>query len=407
MAEATADTTVELPPAAGEEAAPRKHEGPFHPSAGGWAARYLVGGGLVVFIFVLPLLVEFTYQADLISRAGIYACVALSMNILVGYLGQLSLGHQAFFGIGAFTSAGITFKFFTEPAQQAALTSLTADPTAQAAGAPIGLFVVGLLAATLTGALTALILGSIALRVRGLYLAIVTLAYGLLAEVSIFNIGFLSAGVPADKPVGFTSPKAYAYLVLGVLALLYLIDVRLLKSKAGRAIQAIRDDEKVAASFGINVTNYKLLAFVLSGSFAGLAGGLFAHAVGNVDAVEFNLRLALTFVLMTVVGGLGNRVGVLIGAVMFAVLDNILAIVIGAANSVLELTGTTFHVPEPNPILVPVIGAALLVLTLIQFPGGIGQQISPIQQWVRGNRFNPHLMKENSGPKGGGMVGRP
>lgn len=399
MAEATTESTVEMAPvtARGGAAAPAA---PFRPSAAGWAVRYAVAGGLILFVFLLPAIVPFDFQADLVSRSAIFACVALSMNILVGYLGQLSLGHQAFFGIGAFASASIVFKGFTEPAQLAAATSL--DPAAVSAGAPISLFVIGLAVAMLTGALTALILGSIALRVRGLYLAIVTLAYGLLAEVSIFQIGFLSAGVPAEKPVGFTSPRTYAYLCLVTLVVLYVLDVRLLKSKAGRAIQAIRDDERVAQSFGINVTNYKLLAFIISGSFAGLAGGLFAHAVGNVDSVEFNLRLALTFVLMTVVGGLGNRVGVIIGATVFAVLDTLMEVIIAALNSFLP-----WHIPEPNPILVPVIGAALLVLTLIQHPGGIGQQIAPIQHWVRGNRFDIHLMKESSGPKGGGMVGRP
>src|SRR3712207_6396292 len=115
MAEATTDTTLELP-APAEQAQPAPvNQRAFRPSAAGWTARYLVGGGAVLFIFILPALVQFDYQADLISRAGIYACVALSMNILVGYLGQLSLGHQAFFGIGAFTSAGIMFKLYTEP----------------------------------------------------------------------------------------------------------------------------------------------------------------------------------------------------------------------------------------------------------------------------------------------------
>ncbi len=356
-----------------------EEKGHFRPSAAGWAARYAVAGVIVGLIFLLPAIVPFDYQADIVSLAAIFACVGLSMNVLVGYLGQLSLGHQAFYGIGAFASALIT-----------------TDPRF---GLP---FAVGLLAAALTGALTALLIGYVALRVTGLYLAIVTLAYGLLAEVSIFQIGVLAQGIPADKPAGFESARSYAYLCLIALVVFYLFDWRLLKSKAGRAILAIRDDERVAASFGINVTSYKLLAFIISGTMAGLAGALFGHMLGFVSAEnEFDLFLALTFVLMTVVGGLGNRVGVIVGATVFAALDEILHVILGTLHRLWSV------IPEEaNPIYVPVIGALLLILTLIQFPGGIGQQLQPIQRWVRGGRFDIHAMRDK-GSTGGGMVGRP
>jgi branched-chain amino acid transport system permease protein len=351
----------------------------FRPSPAGWAARIAVPALVVALVFALPAIVPFEFQADLISTAAIFGCVALSMNVLVGYLGQLSLGHQAFYGIGAFASALIT-----------------TDPRF---GFP---FAVGIAVAALTGAVSALLIGYVALRVKGLYLAIVTLAYGLLAEVSIFQIGILSQGIPADKPAGFESPRVFAYLCLFVLALFFVFDWRLMKSKAGRAILAIRDDERVAASFGINVTSYKLLAFIISGTMAGIAGALFGHLLGFVSAEnEFDLFLALTFVLMTVVGGLGNRVGVIIGATIFATLDQLLELILHPLHAVWSV------IPEePNPIYVPVIGAALLIVTLIQFPGGIGQQLQPIQGWVRGGRFDIHAMKEKT-HVGGGMVGRP
>lgn len=354
----------------GEHAVRRTEE--FHPSAAGWAARVTVPALIVGLIFALPQILPFEYQADIVSLAAIYGCVALSMNVLVGYLGQLSLGHQAFFGVGAFASAVVATRW----------------------GYPFGL---GLLAGAASGALTSLMLGAVALRIRGLYLAIVTLAYGLLAEVSLFQFGFLAQGVPADRPAIIDDPRRYAYLTLGTLVVLFLLDIRLVKSKAGRAIQAIRDDERVAQSFGINITRYKLLAFIISGTYAGLAGALFGHMLGYVSSEnEFNLVLALTFVLMTVVGGLGNRVGVIMGAVVFATLDEILEL----------LHAWVPFFPAVNPVVVPVIGAALLVITLIQFPGGIGQQIQPIQQWVRGGRFDIHAMHSYHGP-GGGIVGRP
>lgn len=356
----------------------------FRPSAIGWARRYAVAGGLILFIYALPMIVPDESAANLVVSAAIFACVALSMNMLTGYLGQLSLGHQAFFGIGAFVAATVVTTH----------------------GLP---FVAGLLAGGLSGAVAAVLLGGVALRITGLYLAIVTLAYGLLAENSLFLIRGLTgggAGLPADRPTGFTTNARYAYICLGILTLLFAFDWRLMKSKAGRAILAIRDDEKVAASFGINVTGYKLLAFVLSGIYAGLAGSLFAFQIGNVVASPFNLALALTFVLMAVVGGLGNRVGVMIGGAFFAVIDTILELVHVFIIWLVGLVG--IHLGHGlDPTLAPVIGAALLVLTLIGHPGGIGQQIAPIQNWIRGGKFDLHAQKDASAVKGGTSVGRP
>jgi branched-chain amino acid transport system permease protein len=378
-----AQPTTELPvqPEGADTTAPKER---FRPSAAGWAARYAVAIGVLAFVFLLPLIVPDEAAANLIISAAIFACVALSMNMLTGYLGQLSLGHQAFFGIGAFVAATLVTTYKMP-------------------------FVVAVVAGGLSGAFAAIILGGVALRIRGLYLAIVTLAYGLLAENSLFLIRGLTgggAGVPANRPAGFTGNRAYAYICLAVLALLFTFDWRFMKSKAGRAVLAIRDDEKVAATFGINITGYKLLAFVLSGIYAGLAGSLFAFQIGNVVAAPFNLALALTFVLMAVVGGLGNRVGVIIGGAFFAIIDTVLELVHNLVIWIAGLIG--IHLGHGlDPTLAPVIGAALLVLTLIGHPGGIGQQIAPIQNWVRGDKFTLHAAKDASAVKGGTSVGRP
>ena len=378
-----AQTTAEIP--VQDDTIQATPETRFRPSAAGWAARFAVAGAIVIFIFLLPLIVPDEAVANLVVTAAIFSIVALSMNMLTGYLGQLSLGHQAFFGVGAFVAATVVTTH----------------------GLP---FPVALIAGGLSGAVATIILGAVALRITGLYLAIVTLAYGLLAENSLFLIRALTgggAGVPANRPVGFETNARYAYICLGVLAVLFIFDWRLMKTKAGRAILAIRDDEKVAASFGINITGYKLLAFVLSGVYAGLAGGLFAFQIGNVVSSPFNLGLALTFVLMAVVGGLGNRIGVIIGGAFFATIDTILelvheyVIIIPAGWVGIELGHGL------DPTLAPVIGAALLVLTLIQFPGGIGQQIAPIQLWIRGGKFDPHANKDASAASGGAAVGRP
>jgi branched-chain amino acid transport system permease protein len=299
----------------------------------------VVFGAVVSVPLVLP-----EYQHSWVALAFIYAIVGLSINVLMGYAGQISLGHQAFVGVGALTSAYFASKL-----------SLP--------------FWFGLGAGAATGGVAAMLLGLVALRLKGLYLALITLAYGVVAEGSIFSIGQLTgggAGASAPRPAGFTSDRAYVYLCMAVFALLVAVDWRLVKTKAGRAVLAIRENELAAASFGINVTAYKLLAFVVSGAFAGIAGSLFAHYREQTTGSDFSFTLALTFVLMAVVGGLGSRAGVFIASSFFAIFPL-------AAN---ELT-----------IYVPLIGAGLLLITLAVNPGGIAQQIRPVTEWLAGKPF--------------------
>lgn len=338
----------------------------WRPSTMGWVARLAFVAALVGSLLVLIQAVP-DFQANRIAFAAIFAVVGLSMNVLMGYGGQISLGHQAFVGIGAFTS-GYVVTNMEQP------------------------FLIAIPAAAASGALAALVLGGVALRVRGLYLALVTLAYGAVAERTIFLFRPFTgggSGLPAPRPSFAESDAAYAYVCLAFVAGVLFFDWRFVKSKAGRAIQAIRDSERVAASMGINVVRYKLLGFVLSGLLAGLAGGLLAHQALVVVAAPFSFFLALEFVLMTVVGGLGSRVGVVIGSSFFALLDKL--------------------VPSDYALFVPAIGAGLLIITLIRFPGGIGQQIRPITRWVAGNRFDLHAMKEgtSAGAVGGGADVRP
>jgi branched-chain amino acid transport system permease protein len=319
---------------------------PAHPSRRSWLARRGILAAVVVGFVVAPALVP-PFRADQIALAFIFMMIGLSMNMLMGYAGQISLGHQAFVGIGAFTSANlVTEQHFS--------------------------FWIAIVVAAATGAIAAGLFGLVALRLRGLYLALITLAYGAVAQNSIFGIRALTrggAGMPAPRPHAFEGDRMYAYLCMAFLALILFIDWRFIASKAGRAVLAIRQNEQVAASFGIDVTRYKVFAFVLAGIYAGVAGALFAHRQHSVVADSFNFQLALTFVLMTVVGGLGSRVGIMISA---------------AVNALLPLIFNTLTV------WVPLIGAVLLLFTLIRFPGGIGQQLAPLILWLRGGKVPSH-----------------
>lgn len=324
-------------------------------SARGMIARRVVLAAILLGVAIFPAVVA-DFQADRFTLAVIYAIIGLSVNILMGYAGQISLGHQAFVGMGAFSAAYLTSE----------------------AGIP---FVLSVPMAGLIGGLSAAILGVVALRIKGLYLALITLAYGSLAERSLFSIPSLTgggAGQPAPRPEFISTDKPYAYLCLSVLVVLLFIDWRMMKSKFGRALLALKSNEQVAASFGMNLTFYKIGAFVMTGTFAGIGGGLFAFRETHVVSVDFNFALALTFVIMTVIGGLGKRFGVVIGSAFTAYLPFIL-----------NWVGDRLSV-ETLPVWRIFITAALLLLTVTRFPGGISQQLEPISVWLSGKPFPRH-----------------
>ena len=340
----------------------------FRPSTAGWFARGLVWALLawVVLAFPVNVLSPFhvgSSDVDVASLAAIYAIGGLSLNVLLGYCGQISFGHQAFVGIGAFASAYVV--------------------------TDLGLsFWLAVAVAAGFGAVQAALLGAVSLRLTGLYFALVTLAYGTFAQETLFGITALTGGEggkPAPRPDLFASGYRYYFLCLGFLALVLWLDWRLTSSKAGRAMAALRENPRVASSYGINVRAYILVAFAVSGLFAGIAGSLIAHHDEVIVGSSFDFRLALLFILMTVVGGLRNRVGVVIGSAFFALLEE------GALVSMFSLGGFfEGTLGLPTEFVALVVGPILLVLTLTLHPGGIGQQVAPVREWLAGRRFDLH-----------------
>jgi branched-chain amino acid transport system permease protein len=332
------------------------------PSTMGWVARGTVVGGLAALVLVFPLS-RSGIEVNIYTEAAIYAIVGLSLNVLLGYAGQISLGHQAFVGIGAFTSA-----YMTSVHEQN--------------------FIAALGVTMVVGALQALLLGVVSLRITGLYFALVTLAYGRMAENSLFNITSLtggSTGQAAPKPAAFASDYRYYYLCLAVLAVVLYVDWRLTSTKTGRALLAIRQDPKVAASFGASLRRYTLVAFVISGVFASIAGALLAHNATSVVSSQFEFRLALVFVIMTVVGGLRSRTGVVVGAAFFSLTDYLFEKLhlAGAINAIPVL-------PDLSADLAPlVVGPLLLIFTLTRHPGSFGEMLRPLGRWLQGGA-SPH-----------------
>jgi branched-chain amino acid transport system permease protein len=334
----------------------------FRPSPVGWVARAIVWGAIAWLVLIFPL-GRAGFEVQQYSQAVIYGIIGLSLNVLLGYVGQISLGHQAFVGIGAFASAYM----ITDQGQS---------------------FWVGVLVAVAIGAGQALVLGGVSLRVTGLYFALITLSYGLVAERNIFQIAELTGGgqgQAAPKPLAFDTDWQYYYLCLAFLALVLWIDWRMMRTKSGRALLALRENPRVAETFGVNVKLLILFAFVVSGAFAGLAGALLASNDTFVSPETWSFNLALIFVIMTVVGGLRSRAGVVIGSAFFALIGYLLDKFTVIQDALNAIPGAPDLSNEIAPL---VIGPILLLVTLIFFPGGIGQQIRPLVGWLRGRRFD-------------------
>jgi branched-chain amino acid transport system permease protein len=267
--------------------------------AGGWL--------LAAAALTLPLWLQSAYHLHIAIMAGIFGVLALSLNLLLGFTGQLSLGHAAFFGIGAYTSALLTLRLEWSfwPALVAAV--------ALAAGA-------------------GWLIGRLALKLRGAYFVLVTISFaGVISLVSVNWIELTNGplglpGVPAPELWGWSlrSKSAYYYLVLVALALSFLVCARLVRSRIGRAFVALRENEALAESIGVDVTHYLVLAAVVSAAMAGLGGSLYAHYTRFVSPEVFLFTYTVTMVIMVVAGGKGTLAGPLVGAVLFTTLPEAL-----------------------------------------------------------------------------------
>lgn len=373
------DETLTLPAVEStpEEVTP-KHAETFRPSRAGWIGRGALWLAVAWFVLAFPVNFLSPFQLGVsdvsaASEAAIFAIVGLSLNVLLGYAGQISLGHQAFVGIGAFTSAYVVVEFEMS-------------------------FWFAVAVASTLGMLQAAVLGAVSLRLTGLYFALVTLAFGNFAQQTVFAIPELTGGEggkEAPRPAMFDSDFRYYFLCLGFLAVVLFLDWRLTRSKAGRALMALRENPRVASSYGINVKAYTLLAFAVSGLFAGLAGALMAHHDEVIVNQKFGFQLALLFVLMTVVGGLRSRSGVVIGSAFFALLGSghLLELLEPAFATIFRFSLTDFitgTIGLPVEFVALVIGPILLLITITQYPGGIGQQIAPVREWMLGKKFDRH-----------------
>jgi ABC-type branched-subunit amino acid transport system permease subunit len=271
--------------------------------------RWLGAGGLIglaVILLGLPAVAD-NYVLYVMTRLFVYVLVALGLNLLTGYAGLVSLGHAAFFAIGAYTAAVLAERWQW----------------------PSVLCVVG---AALFSAAVGYLLGLPCLRLSGLYLAMATLGFTLIVQEMLLQLAVLTHGSEGMKVapasllgLTFDTDGRKYYLLLVVTAAMLLFARNLVAGRSGRAFLAMRDNERAAAAMGVNLAQYKTIAFAISALYTGLAGALSAFIVGFLDPQEFSFFLSIQFITIIILGGLASLLGSVLGAVFLIVLPELLA----------------------------------------------------------------------------------
>ncbi len=333
---------------------------------------------IATFIIILALLVLYPFIDQALGLKllgallpiGIYALLAMGLNIVVGYAGLLDLGYAAFFAIGAYTIG-----FLTSPGSVFVQNGWI-PPFFQN-------FWPALVVAFVVSAIFGVLLGAPTLRLRGDYLAIVTLGFGEIVPNFFLNATPLTGGTRGINPIakppalgpltfGQTDQRNWYWLILAVGLFSVFLILRLYGSRLGRSWQAIREDELAASSMGINLTRTKLWAFALGASFSGFAGSLFSSAFQYVHPSQFEFTLSIMILSAVILGGIGNVYGAVIGAVLIGSFDRILAErLTGPVNALGEQIGNEFlanhNVGEDRYL---VFGLALVLMMLLR-PGGL------------------------------------
>ena len=251
------------------------------------------------------------YVVGVMMLIGINIILATSLNLVNGHTGQFSLGHAGFMAVGAYSSSALTI--FAGPSLQ----KLIGGP---GTAADALLFVLALLVAGLAAALAGLLVGIPSLRLRGDYLAIVTLGFGEIIRVVVQNTEAVGGPRGLNMIPSFTNLLwTFALATVTIYVTSSMVD-----STWGRGFLAVRDDEIAAEAMGINTTRYKVTAFVVAAFFAGVAGALYAHYITYISPSGFDFMRSVEVVVMVILGGMGSTVGVVLAAILLTVLNEVL-----------------------------------------------------------------------------------
>ncbi|SDN93499.1 branched-chain amino acid ABC transporter permease [Acetanaerobacterium elongatum] len=247
-----------------------------------------------------------SYYSGILVTVGINIILAASLNLSTGFLGQLVLGHAGFMSVGAYAAALFTMNM--------------------PEGIPLMVrFLISLLVGGLVAAIFGIAIGIPALRLRGDYLAIITLGFAEIIRVVILNLGFTGGGQGLKNiPTPTDDTASYFAIVFWIMVLVLFVLYSFIRSRQGRAIKSIRDDEIAAESCGINTTYYKILGFTVSAFFAGIAGGLYAHYITILDPSNFGFMRSIEILVMVVLGGMGSFTGSILAATVLTALPEAL-----------------------------------------------------------------------------------
>ncbi len=261
----------------------------------------------LLFITLIGLLVKEPYYQNVLIFIGIHAILTVGLNLLMGYAGQISLGHAAFFGIGAYTSGILTASHGWPP-------------------------LAAMIVAAIATAIIAVIIGIPSLKLTGYYLAMATLGFGIIVYIMFREMSQITGGasglvgIPPLSIGSFIldSGSDYFFLVWGLLFVVIILSLNIVDSQVGRAFQAIHDSEIAALSLGIDTSHLKLKVFVLSAVYASVAGSIYAHYITFISPSSFGFMFSIKLVTMVVIGGMASIWGALFGAATITILPEIL-----------------------------------------------------------------------------------
>jgi branched-chain amino acid transport system permease protein len=303
------------------------------------------------------------YYLSICNLVWIAVIGALGLNILVGYTGQVSIGHGAFMSVGAYTAANLATRLDSPW--------------------PVNLLAGGLMAAAV-GA----VVGIPSLRIKGLYLAIATLAGQLIIEWTINHVTFISGGVQASIEVPrprlgamvLDTQRDMYYFLLVFVVLAIVGTMNLVRSRVGRAFIAIRDQDIAAEIIGIDIFRYKLLAFAISSFYAGVTGVLYTYFLGIANYEQFQIGVSIDYLAMIIIGGLGSVLGSIFGAIFVTLLPIVIRLS-------MEAFGGLFFAPQTVLNLIPnlrlMLFGVLIVVFLILEPDGLNRLWRNIRSYFR------------------------
>ena len=321
--------------------------------------KTLIGGVVIIaFLYVLNAMMSSggffgtgidDYQARLLVFICINIILATSLNLINGFTGQFSIGHAGFMAVGAYASA-----YFTVTHGKALESSFS---FLGETGASSVVLLIAIVIGAIVAGLMGLIVGIPSLRLKGDYLAIVTLGFAEIIRIVILNIDIVGGAT------GYPVPGYANFLWIGIFTVITIVVIHnIIKSDTGRALVSIREDELAAEAMGVNTTRYKVTSFVIGSAFAGIAGVLFAHYNKFLHTNDFQFIRSFEIIIMIVIGGMGSMTGAILGAIIVTLLPELLRNL-----PPIQIGATVFQFAD----LRLVIFALILILTMILRPQGI------------------------------------